>query len=231
MSDMCPSLDARLGTIYDMLGQVDSVADIGTDHGYLGARLLADGRANRVQFLDISEMSLNKARRLMERLGFLPQSTFAVGDGAQALQYPPDAVVIAGMGGSTIAHILREGRSGLHPARILMQPNVAIDEVRRALCEIGYRIDDERVVRAAGRFYVIISAVPGEAAYDEKQLQIGPVLLEQRPEALADYAAFRVRVAQKALNGARKSQRDVQQAFVEELRLWQPLMKKEGEQP
>ncbi|MDO4356985.1 MAG: class I SAM-dependent methyltransferase [Clostridia bacterium] len=229
MSEMCPALDARLGTIYDMLGQVDSVADIGTDHGYLGARLLADGRAKRVQFLDISEMSLNKARRLMERLGFLPQSDFAVGDGAQALLYPPNAVVIAGMGGSTIAHILRSGRARLHPARILMQPNVAADEVRRALCEIGYRIDDERVVRAAGRFYVIISAVPGEASYDERQRQIGPILLERRPEALADYAAFKVRVARKALAGAQKSQRDVQQAFIDELRLWEPLMRREGE--
>lgn len=227
MNDMCPALDQRLGTIYEMLGMVHSVADIGTDHGYLGARLLMDKRADRVQFLDISEPSLNKARRLMDRLGFLPQSDFAVGDGANALLYPVDAVVIAGMGGSTIAHILREGASKIAPARIIMQPNVAAKEVRETLCEIGYRIDDERLVQAAGRFYTIISAVPGHAEYDERQLMIGPVILEKRPPELAEYAAFKVRVAKKALAGAQKSQRDVQQAFVDEIRLWEPLLANE----
>lgn len=226
-NDMCPALDQRLGTIYDMLGTVHAVADIGTDHGYLGARLLMDGRAERVQFLDISEPSLNKARRLMDRLGFLPRSDFAVGDGANALLYPVDAVVIAGMGGSTIAHILREGANKIAPARIIMQPNVAAKEVRETLCEIGYRIDDERLVQAAGRFYTIISAVPGSELYDEKQLLIGPVILEKRPPALAEFAAFKVRVAKKALMGAQKSQRDVQQAFLDEIALWEPLLTNE----
>ena len=226
-NDMCPALDQRLGTIYDMLGTVHAVADIGTDHGYLGARLLMDERAERVQFLDISEPSLNKARRLMDRLGFLPRSDFAVGDGANALLYPVDAVVIAGMGGSTIAHILREGVEKIAPARIIMQPNVAAKEVRETLCEIGYRIDDERLVQAAGRFYTIISAVPGSEQYDEKQLLIGPVILEKRSPALAEFAAFKVRVAKKALAGAQKSQRDVQQAFLDEIRLWEPLLTNE----
>lgn len=226
-NDMCPALDERLGTIYDMLGTVRCVADIGTDHGYLGARLLMDDRAEKVQFLDISEPSLSKARRLMDRLGFLPRSDFAVGDGANALLYPADAIVIAGMGGSTVAHILREGAEKIRPARLLLQPNIAQAEVRRALCEIGYRIDDERLVRAAGRFYTIISAVPGHAEYDEQQLQVGPVILQTRPDALADYAAFKVRVAKKALSGAQKSQRNVQQAFIDEIHLWEPLMTNE----
>lgn len=223
MNDMCPALDARLGTIYEMLGSVRCVADIGTDHGYLGARLLMDKRAERVQFLDISEPSLSKARRLMDRLGFLPQSDFAVGDGAKVLLYPADAIVIAGMGGSTIAHILREGVEQLRAARLLLQPNVAAAEVRQTLCDIGYRIDDERLVQAGGRFYTIISAVPGHAEYDHRQLLIGPVILEKRPAALAEYAAFKLRVARKALAGAEKSQRDVQQAFQDEIRLWAPL--------
>lgn len=226
-SDMCPALDQRLGTIYDMLGTVHTVADIGTDHGYLGAHLLMDGRAERVQFLDISEPSLNKARRLMDRLGFLPRSDFAVGDGANALLYPADAIVIAGMGGSTIAHILREGAAKIAPARIIMQPNVAAKEVRQTICEIGYWIDDERLVQAAGRFYTIISAVPGYGEYDDRELEIGPVILRDRPEALAEYAAFKIRVAKKALAGAQKSQRDVQQAFIGEIRLWESLLTNE----
>lgn len=227
MNDICPALDQRLGTIYEMLGTVRCVADIGTDHGYLGARLLMDGRVERVQFLDISEPSLSKARRLMDRLGFLPQSDFAVGDGAKALLYPADAIVIAGMGGSTIAHILKEGVDRFAGARLLLQPNVAHKEVRETLCAIGYRIDDERLVEAAGRFYTIISAVPGHAEYDEREMMIGPVILQTQPPALRAYAEFKVRVAKKALQGAQKSQRDVQQVFIDEIRLWETLMTNE----
>ena len=43
-----------------------------------------------------------------------------------------------------------------------------------------------------------------DAAKTEREAVIGPVLLQKRPAELGDYARFRIRVAAKALEGARR---------------------------
>ena len=49
------TLDSRLSAIERMIPPCRSVADIGADHGMLGAHLLLTGRCQRVQLLDVSE--------------------------------------------------------------------------------------------------------------------------------------------------------------------------------
>ena len=196
------SLDPRLETIAALCGSCDLLADIGTDHGRLGAYMLQTGLCKTVQFTDISEPSLMKAKRLLATLGIADQARFLVGDGALALEQSPDTAVIAGMGGETIADIISRGRTMLADARIVVQPNVAVEVVRRQLCASGYSICDERIVRDGRRLYAVIAAEPGDMKLDEFQLTVGPVLMEQKPDTLFDYADFRLRVARKALAGA-----------------------------
>ena len=216
------SLDPRLSEIARMVGRCESMADIGCDHGRLGAFLLKTGCVQRAQLLDISEPSLKKARRLIALLGLSERVEFAVGDGALAMTGPADAVVIAGMGGTTIADILRKGRQKLGDARLILQPNVAAPALREALCEGCWRIEDERIAPDGRRNYVILSAVPGEARYDERQILVGPVLLERLPPELIPYAAFRLRVARKALAGAERAG-DTEQAepLRREIAIWE----------
>ena len=217
-------LDARLAAIAALVGKCSLYADIGCDHGRLGAYLLTTNQVERAVLTDISADSLMKARRLMSRLDISERVEFRVCDGSKGLEGRPQAVVIAGMGGTTIATIIREGRSDLGGARLILQPNVAVYELRATLCECGYRIDDERVVRDGGRHYVIIAAEPGEARYTEEELTVGPVLLRNRPESLSSYAAFRLRVAEKALQGALRGGDGEQVAALErEIALWKEI--------
>ena len=59
-------------------------------------------------------------------------------------------------------------------------------------------------MRDGRRIYPILVATEGEQRLDDLQAEAGPVLLERRPPLLADYAAFRLRVARKALSGAQQ---------------------------
>lgn len=218
------TLDPRLTAIAALVGQCDTCADIGTDHGRLGAYLLQTGQVGQMVFTDISGESLAKARRLIGHLGLSHRADFRVGDGALALDAPPEAAVIAGMGGSTIAHIIREGREKLSGTRLILQPNVAAPELRQALCDCGFRIRDERVVPDGRRQYVVIAAEPGEAHYNEEQLTVGPVLLRDLPPSLAPYAAFRLRVARKALAGAMAGGDAAQiEALNREIDIWEEV--------
>jgi len=196
------TLDARLGAIAAMVPSCACAADIGADHGFLGAHLLLADRCASVQFVDISADSLEKARRLIAKLRLDERAEFLVGDGAAALARPVGAAVIAGMGAELITSIIAGGREKLGDAQLILAPNLDAPLIRRFLMENGYRITDEALVREGRRFYPVIAARPGCARYDERQLLAGPVLLQKRPESLLAYAGHRMRVIERALPGA-----------------------------
>ena len=195
-------LDPRLSVIAEMVGHCTTYADIGCDHGRLGAFLLQREWVEQALLMDISDPSLDKARALIRLLGLENKVRFLVGDGADPLDQSVDCVVIAGMGGTTAAGIIERGREKFGNARLIVQANIANPELRKRLTQVGYRISDERVVKDGRRHYIIIEAVPGNAEYTEQELMVGPVLMRDKPAALAGYAEFRLRVARKALSGA-----------------------------
>lgn len=218
-----PPLDARLTAIERMVPSCPCAADIGADHGFLGVHLLARGKCERVQFLDISASSLKKAARLVRRLGLEGRADFAVGDGAQALLYPAQAVVVAGMGGQTIAGIVERGAGRLADSLLVLQPNVAIPELRLRLSRAGFCIVDEDLARAGGRWYVVIAARKGRCEYSPEELCAGPVLIRKRHPGLAGYAQFRIRVTEKALAGAAKAEASAAVPLREELDRWRAI--------
>lgn len=217
-------LDERLSMLYHMTPPCAMAADIGADHGFLGAHLLETGRCERVELLDISEDSLQKARRLIRREGLAERAVFTVGDGAAALQNDVQAVVIAGMGAPTIAGIIERGLAKLENTRLILQPNMGVDLLRRELVRMGFKICDEAVVQAGGRWYVAMAAEKGQASYTDMELLAGPVLLRQKSENLRGYAAFRLRVQRKAYEGALKGQAAHAGELAREIRLWEEIV-------
>ena len=218
------SLDPRLSRIAEMVGSCDCCADIGSDHGRLGAYLLQSGQCRRVVLTDISGASLSKARKLIALMDLEGRAGFCVGDGALAIDCLVDAAVIAGMGGETIAHIVRHSEGRLDCARLILQPNVALRQLRLELNACGWRIVDEDLVRDGRRIYPILAAEQGVQTLSELQAEVGPVLLERRPPLLADYTAFRLRVARKALSGAQQGS-DAQSidALQREIAIWEEV--------
>ena len=225
------ALDPRLSMIAQLVGSCECLADIGCDHGRLGAFMLQNHRCKRAQLTDISDMSLKKARSLIALAGLSEFVDFCVGDGAKALIAPCDVAVVAGMGGTTIAQIIRDGRDALGSARLVLQPNVAVPELREALWGEGYGITDERVVQDGRRNYVILVAEvnnrPKSAITDHslKEKIVGGVLLERMPPELSPYAQFRLRVARKALKGAEAGGDGEQAALLsQEIEIWEEVL-------
>ena len=222
------TLDARLSAVASLVPACECAADIGADHGFLGAHLLLTGRCAFVRFVDISAVSLEKARRLIGKLRLEGRAEFLVGDGAGAFNAPLDAAVIAGMGAEVICGILDRGRERLSGASLVLSPNLDAAAVRRFLMESGYAITGEALVNEGRRFYPVIAARPGRARYDRLQLLAGPVLLEKRPDSLMLYAEHRLRVIERALPGARRGGEPWVPEMEEELRLWREVRYGDG---
>ncbi|MCQ2437419.1 MAG: class I SAM-dependent methyltransferase [Clostridia bacterium] len=220
------NLDPRLSLLADMVGRTNSVMDVGCDHGRLGAYLLQKGWVERAVMTDISDDSLSKARALFRLIGCDDKASFVVCDGVPRLDTPCDTIVIAGMGGTTIADIVEAGKNLIGQSRLLMAPNVAQPELRRRLSENGFSITDERVVQDGRRHYVLIEAKQGTAEYDETDLFVGPILRKTLPRELTGYADFRIRVLKKALNGAEGASDESAVAELKnELKIWEDVRK------
>lgn len=217
------TLDARLQAVARLVPPCQTVADIGADHGFLGAHLLLTGRCAFVRFMDISADSLLKARRLIGKLRLESRAAFLVGDGAAALPAPVDAAVIAGMGAELIAGIIARGREKLGDAKLVLAPNLDAPLVRRFLMENGYQITNEALVHDGRRFYPVIAAQPGEARYDPMAVLAGPILLQEKPDSLIAYANHRIRVIDRALPGAIRGGEPWVDELAEEREMWREV--------
>ena len=93
-------LTPRLQTIADEINPGETMADIGTDHGFLPVYLWENKISPNVIMADISAGSLAKAEENCR--AFFPDREFdlRLGNGLEILQPGEvDAVVMAGMGG------------------------------------------------------------------------------------------------------------------------------------
>ena len=146
---------------------------------------------------DLSAPSLQKAKALITSQGLEDRADFRVGDGMNVLEQPADAVAILGMGGHTISSILLNGAERLQGAALILSAHTDVHVVRHTLMNLSYRIDREEIAYAAGRYYVVLRAVPGRESMGERELLLGPRLMESMPEHYGQYLAWRMGIASK----------------------------------
>ena len=182
-----PLLDARLRCAADLVPQCSVAADIGADHGRLACYLLSNNICDRMIVSDISADSLAKSKRLLMLHGLDRRAKLVVADGLDAINEPVDAVVIAGMGGRTIAAILRN-YDKIGDARLIVSAHTEMHLLRQKLYEYGFCFESETVVRANGRFYTVLLSRRGRAEYSPRQLYTGIAL---RGECVTEYLQWR----------------------------------------
>ena len=222
-----PQLDARLRAAADWVTDSEICADIGCDHGRLGAVLLSENRCQRLLAADVSAKALAKARRRIGALGYGARTVFAVADGLSALNDLPDGradtVCILGMGGDAVAGILRRGEQLLAGATLILGAQTEFFLTRLAVQQIGYRLTDERVVCAGGRLYLLLRAMPATCpvVYTERELLLGPCLLTGQPPLWHVWLTRKQRLLSAAVAAMRKAEatRDSQRLALAEREL------------
>ncbi len=203
--DLLPLLDPRLSEAFRLYPHCSLGADIGCDHGLLPLHLLMNNRCEKMILTDISPHALKKGEALMKKYSLDKRSECFVGDGLTPLQQKVDAISILGMGGNTITHILSSQKEKLQGATLILSAHTHLEKIRGLLPQIQYRITEETVVNAVGRFYVLIKAEEGTSAYSPKERLLGPYLLKKPDKNTKNYWIWQHQVFTKALKGKRQS--------------------------
>ena len=159
-------ISKRLLYCASMVQPGSRVADIGTDHGYLGIYLLQTGAARHVIACDLRKDPLENARRNAKLFGVDGEMELRLSDGLEKiLPDEVDTVVMAGMGGDLIQKILSQcpwrKREGL---QFILQPQSAGNVLRRWLCEDGFEIQREEPVQDGHFLYTVMDIRQGEPA-------------------------------------------------------------------
>ena len=183
-------LSKRLHAVAGLVTEGASVADIGTDHGYIPIYLIQERIASKVIALDVKKGPLERARMHIIGHGLKGQIETRLSDGLREVAPGEvDTMIAAGMGGGLVIHILEDSPETVKEiSSFILQPQSEIDKVRRYLNEHGYRIVEERMVEESGKFYPMMRAVHGkEEAYEEYEYLYGKRLVEKKDPVLGRY--------------------------------------------
>ena len=153
----------RIYALRDAVQINETVADIGTDHGYVPMLVVREGISPHAIMSDISSESLSKAIETFKAVNIsVNPSDFRVGDGLDTIEYGEvDDIIIAGLGGHTIANILDADIEKTRSfKKLILQPRKHSGALRLWLYANGFSIEKE-ILTSEGKFICeIIVAVP-----------------------------------------------------------------------
>lgn len=196
-------LSQRLFKIVELVPKNSIVGDIGTDHGYIPAYLVQNNISKKVIGTDISSGSLGKIIEFVKRHRIEDKVDTRLGDGlGPILEYEIDTVIIAGMGGLLIKDILEKDiKKANSIVNFILQPMVAVKELRKYLVENSFIIIREELVKEDGKFYEIIHAKKGKSHVEnELYYDISPLLIKGRHTLLQEFVNFKLNELQAILS-------------------------------
>ncbi|WP_412990248.1 tRNA (adenine(22)-N(1))-methyltransferase [Pediococcus siamensis] len=183
------NLSKRLQLVADSVSRHARLADIGSDHAYLPVYLAQNHIIEFAIAGEVAQGPHQNATNEITKAGLETVISSRLGDGLAVIQANDhiNTVTIAGMGGTLIANILEAGKEKLAGvSRLILQPNVGEDRVRRWLMQHDYRITGEQILAEDRHIYEIIVAdrTSQPISYTDAQLLFGPLLLEKLPNSV-----------------------------------------------
>lgn len=160
-------LSDRLELIANEITKGETMADIGTDHGFLPMYLYENCISPKVIMADVSKDSLGKAMENGKL--FYPDMNFdyRLGSGVEVLDFNEvDAVVIAGMGGILMTEILGNDLKKSHSfKKYILQPRNNVGFLRKWLGQNGFYIKKEQLVRESRFIWEVLTVVNDDDIY------------------------------------------------------------------
>ena len=178
------SLSLRLGAVARYI-KGKMLADIGSDHAYLPCYAIRNGKVVRAIAGEVVVGPYDSARKEVALQALDPFIDVRLGSGFSVLSEADavDCVTICGMGGGLIAQILNEGQHQLRGhERLILQPNLAGELVRKFLDENGWGIIAEEIILEDEKIYEIIVAekMVKKAPLSALEILCGPKLINVR---------------------------------------------------
>ena len=191
------ALSKRLEQVATMIPPCQTVADVGTDHGFLAVALIEKEIAGRVIAIDVNHGPLESAKRFVKERRLEDHIECRLGDGlAVTTTGEIDCAVICGMGGELMQHIISVGPEWLQT--YVVQPQSHREELKKFFVAQGYGITDEQCLQEGKQYYDIwvvergVTSVYNSLPSDSILWEYGAILQERRSPIWAHHIQRRI---------------------------------------
>lgn len=173
----------RLLEIASLVPVHSTVVDVGCDHALLDIYLTLHRNCNCTAS-DINENCLKSARENIKKYSLTGKIKVCKSDGLDSVEYnKDDYIIIAGMGTNTILKILEK-----HDLEhVIVQTNTDLMDFRETITD-NYIIEDEKVIKEKGIYYVIMKLKKGCKNYKFEDYVLGPII--KKKKEYYDYRKF-----------------------------------------
>lgn len=200
-------LSDRLARVASMVEIGATVADVGTDHGYMTVWLLQNEIAKYVYATDINKAPLERARARISYCGLADRAETVLCSGVDKLEPNcVDTIIVAGMGGETMISILETSAWAKENVRIILQPQSKQAELRQWLFDNAYDITSEDLIVDGGKTYPIMLVQGGlMPALSLADAYVGKPELHKSPALLKDYITSTINKLSYAITASENS--------------------------
>lgn len=148
-------LSNRLMAAAALVTEGNRLADVGTDHGYVPIYLLEQKKIPSAIAMDVNAGPLERAKEHIALYGLGDYIQTRLSDGVAALAPgEADTILVAGMGGGLVMHILEEGKEICKQvSELVLQPQSELERVREYLIAEGYETIQEDMILEDDKFY------------------------------------------------------------------------------
>ena len=225
------ALSKRLEQVLHMIPQCQTVADVGTDHGYLAVACIEAGVAKEVIAIDVNQGPLESAKGLVKERKLEQSIECRLGDGLAATkQGEVDCAVICGMGGELMQHIITVGPELLET--YVLQPQSHRRELKQFLVDQGYGIVQEKCLLEGNQYYDMwlvqrgATTVYNELPRESILWEYGALLQQEQFEVWTQHIQRRMETLQSILQHMRDTAKssDAVQVMEEELHALQGIL-------
>lgn len=205
------NLDNRLRAVANMVRKDSVFADIGTDHGYIPIYLIGKGISEKGYACDINTQPLDTAKKNITKHGFSDKIKTILCDGLEGIKaQKPDDIIIAGMGGDMISHIIGNVEWIKNKdTHLILQPMTKAGKLREFLYGSGYEIECEHGVIVGKFCYTVISAYySGEKKGISSLFYYTGKMIEQNTNEAMEYLNRVIYGLEKKIEGQQKSKNE-----------------------
>jgi len=189
-------LSIRLKAIVSMIGECDSIIDVGTDHGYVPIYLVKNAIIKKAIASDINRGPVAKAKNNIDINKTSQQISCRLGSGLSTVKRGEVQIaIIAGMGGNLIRDIIDADLDVVKELKyMVLQPVQNAEVLREYLYSTGYDIVDEEICYEDGKFYEIIKARYNTrpVSLDDIYYEISKILLDKRQTVMKKFIEFKL---------------------------------------
>lgn len=225
------ALSKRLEQVLQMIPRCRTVADVGTDHGYLAVACIETEVAQRVIAIDVNQGPLESAKGFVKERKLEQSIECRLGDGLGATkQGEVDCAVICGMGGELMQHIITVGPELLET--YVLQPQSHRRELKQFFVDQGYGIVQEECLLEGNQYYDMwlvqrdVISVYDELPKESVLWEYGALLQREQSEVWKQHIQRRIKTLQSIVQHMRNTTKsnDVVETMEQELQALQGIL-------